>query len=159
MAINKTSRLGDILNEHEQTILHDWIRLQAGAGTRSLDLIGDDELHRQSKDFLTALRQGVQSGKIDNIEAPAWENARELLANISRSRARMGFTPSETAIFVFSLKQPLFQALGGQAKPRNSGPLPRCWTNSACTPPSCTRRAARKSSRSSSARCWSFPPR
>ena len=114
MAINKTSRLSDILNEHEQTILHDWIRLQAGAGTRSLDLIGDDELHRQSKDFLAALRQGVEAGKLDDIQAPAWENARELLGNISRSRARMGFTPSETAIFVFSLKQPIFRALGGQ---------------------------------------------
>jgi rsbT co-antagonist protein RsbR len=114
MAINKTSRLGDILKEQEQTILHDWIRLQAGAGTRSLDLIGDDELHRQSKDFLAALRQGVQAGKLDDIQAPAWENARELLSSISRSRARMGFTPSETAIFVFSLKQPLFHALGGQ---------------------------------------------
>ena len=31
-----------------------------------------------------------------------------MLADLSETRARQGFTPSETATFVFSLKQPLF---------------------------------------------------
>jgi rsbT co-antagonist protein RsbR len=44
---------------------------------------------------------------------PAWETAREILTDLSRSRARLGFTPSETATFVFSLKQPLFRTLAG----------------------------------------------
>jgi rsbT co-antagonist protein RsbR len=35
-----------------------------------------------------------------------------MLTTISASRARQGFTPSETATFVFSLKQPLFERLG-----------------------------------------------
>jgi rsbT co-antagonist protein RsbR len=34
-----------------------------------------------------------------------------MLAELSRSRARLGFTPSETAIFVLSLKKPLFDRL------------------------------------------------
>jgi rsbT co-antagonist protein RsbR len=33
---------------------------------------------------------------------------REILAGISRSRGQQGFTPSETASFVFSLKHPMF---------------------------------------------------
>jgi rsbT co-antagonist protein RsbR len=36
---------------------------------------------------------------------------RELLDRISESRAEQGFTPSETATFVFSLKEPLFARL------------------------------------------------
>jgi rsbT co-antagonist protein RsbR len=36
---------------------------------------------------------------------------KEMLSSISRSRATQGFSPSETASFVFSLKQPLFMAL------------------------------------------------
>jgi rsbT co-antagonist protein RsbR len=36
---------------------------------------------------------------------------RELLEEISRARALRGFTPSQTATFVFSLKEPLFTAL------------------------------------------------
>jgi rsbT co-antagonist protein RsbR len=34
-----------------------------------------------------------------------------MLADISRSRALRGFSPSETASFIFSLKQPLFNTL------------------------------------------------
>ena len=37
-----------------------------------------------------------------------WSAVRELLGEFSRSRALQGFTPSETATFIFSLKEPLF---------------------------------------------------
>src|SRR5262249_53303082 len=40
-----------------------------------------------------------------------WAGARELLGEISQWRARQGFSPSETATFVFSLKEPVFQRL------------------------------------------------
>jgi len=42
---------------------------------------------------------------------PAYAPAKELLAEVSRARAIQGFSPSETATFVFSLKQPLFNTL------------------------------------------------
>ncbi len=40
-----------------------------------------------------------------------WKTVRDVLAGISRSRAILGFSPSETATFIFSLKQPLFSRL------------------------------------------------
>jgi rsbT co-antagonist protein RsbR len=46
-----------------------------------------------------------------NIETPVWKPVKDLLGEISRSRATQGFSPSETAMFVFSLKQPLFDLL------------------------------------------------
>ena len=36
---------------------------------------------------------------------------REILTDLSRSRGQQGFSPSETATFIFSLKQPLFTRL------------------------------------------------
>jgi rsbT co-antagonist protein RsbR len=39
---------------------------------------------------------------------------RELLDDFSRARATQGFSPSETAAFVFSLKEPLFDMLRGE---------------------------------------------
>lgn len=119
MEQKQTSSLLDILNEREPEIFDDWIRLQRSSATRRADLIGDTDLFRQSKDFLTAFRQGVVSGSLDDIQRPAWEPAREILTELSRSRARLGFTPSETAIFVFSLKQPLFGALGREGLDRD----------------------------------------
>jgi rsbT co-antagonist protein RsbR len=108
--------LADILAQREPEILSGWMAMQRSSTTRRADLIGDTELQRQSKDFLAALRQGASSGSFDDILAPAWAPAREILADLSQSRARLGFTPTETATFVFSLKQPLFRALGDNAK-------------------------------------------
>jgi rsbT co-antagonist protein RsbR len=59
---------------------------------------------------LTALQQALASESADIYE-PAWDPVRGLLGEISRTRARLGFTPSETATFVFSLKQPLYRVL------------------------------------------------
>lgn len=119
MQTKKSSSLADALNENEPGILSDWLALQRTSVTRRADLIGDADLHRQSKDFLSALRQGVAAGKPDDILTPAWESAREVLADLSRTRARLGFTPAETAMFVFSLKQALFRALGDDGAARD----------------------------------------
>jgi len=114
MSVNSSSVLSNVLKEQDR-LLNEWLRQQAKATTRRADLISESELRRESAEFLTAFRQGVDSGETDNVDGPAWANARELLAETSRSRARQGFTPTETATFVFSLKQPLFQAIQERA--------------------------------------------
>src|SRR5262249_35802998 len=71
-----------------------------------------DEVRTRAGRFRGALRKVLQNGGADqDITAPAWEETRALLGDISLSRARQGFSPSETATFVFSLKQPLFERL------------------------------------------------
>ncbi len=107
------SRLQDILGRHEREILQDWVRLQLSAGTRRNDLLKENELTDQSRDFLTALRRAIAAeGSADgtrDIRSPEWQATRDVLTDLSRSRARQGFSPAETAVFVFSLKQPLFE--------------------------------------------------
>jgi rsbT co-antagonist protein RsbR len=46
-----------------------------------------------------------------DVRGAAWEGVRDQLEQVSVNRARQGFTPSETAMFVFSLKRPLFARL------------------------------------------------
>jgi rsbT co-antagonist protein RsbR len=102
--------LPDILRRFEKEILSDWTRDQLdGIATRK-DLMRESELREQSTEFLRLFSSAVQSGS--NIDAPEWSKVRELLASISRSRALQGFSPSETATFVFSLKQSLFSRIG-----------------------------------------------
>src|SRR5579863_1042093 len=113
MQQKKSTSLSETLNQQESQILNDWVALQSGAATRRADLISDTDLQRQSRDFLSAFRQGIAGGGSDNIQAPAWEPARGVLTDLSRTRARLGFSPAETATFVFSLKQALFRAVGG----------------------------------------------
>src|SRR5262249_13989905 len=48
---------------------------------------------------------------LTNVTASEWGAARDFLGELSRSRGQQGFSPSETASFVFSLKQPLFSRI------------------------------------------------
>lgn len=110
-----TSQLPSLLNNHEAEILELWMREQIAAMPRRMDATQEAELRRQSKDVLAYLRQAVQEGSLSDIAAPEWEPVRELLADIARTRARKGFSPSETATFVLSLKSPLFTQLRQQS--------------------------------------------
>jgi rsbT co-antagonist protein RsbR len=66
----------------------------------------------QSRKFLRFFLMGMQgAGVSPDLRKPAWGEAREFLTDLSRSRSMQGFTPSETASFVFSLKQPIFTRL------------------------------------------------
>lgn len=104
------SKLPEILSRHENQIHAEWLKHMAGAVRRG-DLMTDSELKEQSRELLTAIVAGTKSGDVTKLDGAAWTPARELLQTISSSRARQGFTPSETTTFVMSLKQPVFDAL------------------------------------------------
>jgi rsbT co-antagonist protein RsbR len=108
MANNDSAIIPALLREHESQILDEWIQAQMQAITAQRSLIRERELRVQSQEFLAAFSKAIQSGSGNDVTASAWTPAREILADISRERARQGFTSSETATFVFSLKQPLY---------------------------------------------------
>lgn len=102
--------VAELVGSNEQTILPDWVELQKKAGTLQTGRITEAELVSQSRDFLHLLRDGLAKGGTDASNS-AYGPAKQLLKDISRARAIQGFSPSETATFVFSLKQPLFNTL------------------------------------------------
>ncbi|HEX2552695.1 MAG TPA: STAS domain-containing protein [Microvirga sp.] len=110
MASKAGSTISAILKSHEQDILSEWLRLLKDAGGTG-GRIRDAELSTQCREFLSVLRQAVASGDVSSLQAPALAPVREFLSDLSRSRASLGFSSSETAMFVFSLKQPLFERL------------------------------------------------
>ncbi|WP_342167284.1 STAS domain-containing protein [Methylobacterium sp. SD21] len=72
--------------------------------------IREAEIATQVGIVLTQLREGLETGDHD-ADGAGFAPLRETLADISRSRALQGFTPTDTANFVFSLKEPIFEAL------------------------------------------------
>ena len=110
MPVNTRSVIPEVLKKYEKELLADWVQLQLSAPTRRADLLTESELRRESAEFLALLREAVHSGNTDT-NAAEWAKVREMLASLSRSRARQGFSPLETATFVFSFKQPLFERL------------------------------------------------
>lgn len=112
MSPSDVSTLTALLQQPGSGLLDDWMKHQAEAGTLRADMIGDSELREQARELLQLIAAAAPSG--DRIDGPAWQPVRQFLASISTSRAAMGFSPRETAAFVLSLKQPLFDRL--QAK-------------------------------------------
>jgi rsbT co-antagonist protein RsbR len=108
--IKDGGRLPEILKKHETEILSDWVKEQLSTTVLRGDLPSDPELREHAHRFLRLLRDACAEGDLD-IRTAAWADVRDLLADVSRSRAKLGHTPSETAAFVFSLKQPLFTQL------------------------------------------------
>jgi rsbT co-antagonist protein RsbR len=108
-AAGKTIRT--LLSSQEKELLADWIQNQLAATSLRGDLMKESELREQSREFLALFRAAVQTGSLDRVDGSEWSAVRDFLQSVSRSRAHQGFTPSETAMFVYSLKQPLFSRL------------------------------------------------
>jgi rsbT co-antagonist protein RsbR len=100
------SKIPQVLRDNEQEILTEWIQDMTSA-TRRADLINDQEFKQQSGRFLQLLKEAVQSGDVTDVNGAAFGQVRDFLGNISASRARQGSTPTETAMFIFSLKKPI----------------------------------------------------
>jgi len=111
MATERSAKLQEILAKSEKEILEEWLKGQMAATTLRKDLLSEADLRRESAEFLSLFAQAISSGTLEEIANQAWAGPRDFLVRLSRSRASLGFVPSETAAFVFSLKQPLFARL------------------------------------------------
>jgi rsbT co-antagonist protein RsbR len=111
MSTTPTSRLADVVGRHQDELLNEWVQAQQSATSRRMGLITDVDLFRESRELLGLLRRALADGEGSDIDGPPWESVRDFLSGLSRSRAAAGFSPSETALFVFSLKQPLLARL------------------------------------------------
>lgn len=104
------SKIPKILKTYEADLLSEWSEELLATNTRR-GLIKEAELKEECREFLNLLRTAAQEGNLTNIQTTQWRDVREMLGSISRSRSQKGFTPTETAAFVFSFKQPLFKRL------------------------------------------------
>jgi rsbT co-antagonist protein RsbR len=105
-----------ILQKKKKQILEDWINGQiSDAGLRE-SLMTNDELREQSNELLNALLHNLSDSNINEPQSSDFEAVHEILSGISISRARQGFSPAETGIYVFSLRDALLKTLQSEIK-------------------------------------------
>ncbi|WP_298404778.1 STAS domain-containing protein [Janthinobacterium sp.] len=118
----QAQQLAGIISEHHTALLDGWM---AGLIARLVrrDKIAENELRQQAAQLLPLLARALDSGDAFDIEGGAWDDTRQLLAEISQSRVRQGYSPIDTASFMFALKEPLFAYLRQQitAQPQELG--------------------------------------
>jgi rsbT co-antagonist protein RsbR len=106
--------LRKIITQYQKELLAEWVQAQLAATTLRSDLMKEAELREQSRELLSLMQAAIDTGSLTHIEGAQWNAVREFLTRVSKSRAVQGFSPSETATFVLSLKQPLFIRLRGE---------------------------------------------
>jgi rsbT co-antagonist protein RsbR len=111
MSNQKTGHLAAIISEHHDALLKGWVEGILTSRFMRRGKLGEEEISEQAARFLTLITKSLEQGESEDIYGSAWEEARQLLTEISGARSRQGFTPTETALFVFSLKEPLFALL------------------------------------------------
>jgi rsbT co-antagonist protein RsbR len=105
-----TSKLPEVFEKREQEITDQWVEQQQATG-RKLTAAEREEANRQSREFIRSLKGALKQNSSGGISGPEWTGVRDFLVDLSGRRAKDGYSPRETASFVFSLKQPLFSAL------------------------------------------------
>jgi len=105
--------LGSI-QKNQDELLEEWLR-GIKSGIRRRDLIDERELRSQAAEMLATISAVPTETPLDDLNSAAWQPLKDLLASLSASRAVQGFTPSETATFVMSLKGPLFGLIRKQS--------------------------------------------
>jgi rsbT co-antagonist protein RsbR len=103
-----TSQIPQILQKYEAELLDEWCSHLTGGRRPGT---ADSDLSAQCAEFLALLRQASMSDGFSDWSSAAFAPVREFLADFSRTRATQGYTPRQTATFIFSLKKPLFARL------------------------------------------------
>lgn len=108
MAKSPACRLPAILSESATHIIADWLaKLNAAPDPR----LSASDLESQCDSIVKRLAQACRDGNVTDIDASSFVPLREILGDLSRTRALAGFSPTETATFILSLKQPVFARL------------------------------------------------
>ncbi|MBO9701841.1 MAG: STAS domain-containing protein [Sporocytophaga sp.] len=103
--------LADLLLKNQKEILEQWMKNQLSNNTLREDLMSNENLRRQSQELLDLFLKAVKKGNYDDLNTREYEGIIEMLQGISISRAQQGYSPKETAIFVFSLKEALINTI------------------------------------------------
>jgi rsbT co-antagonist protein RsbR len=109
-SVTEKAGMSALLKSEEKTILSNWIDSQLADGGRR-ELMDEAQVKEQSKTFLSSFVDAAQRSYDEDLTGEHWDGVRATLSSLSKTRAVSGFTPAETATFVFSLKQPMFKAM------------------------------------------------
>jgi len=112
----KDQALTRLFAEKDKDILSDWMStLNLGETRMTLQ-----EAESQGRAVLHALGRAVAHGNQSDMRGAEYADVRDVLQGFSRSRALQGFSPTETATFILSLKQGLLGQIRKTAKPEDA---------------------------------------
>ncbi|MFD2603476.1 STAS domain-containing protein [Flavobacterium suzhouense] len=96
-----------ILKENKEAILALWTEKQKTEDS----YFSSDDQNEDSGDFTEAFLDALNDSNIDDKDARGFDKVHEILMGISISRAKRGFSPRETGVYLFSFKEAMLEVL------------------------------------------------
>ncbi|WP_313461192.1 STAS domain-containing protein [Stenotrophomonas sp.] len=96
----------DLIRAHQDQVVTQWAENNTGAQDAR---ISPRELDTQLREFWRLFLDTLAQSSAAGIGSSEWAETRSFLEQLSRDRVLKGFSSSETASFLFSLKRPLFE--------------------------------------------------
>ena len=125
---NATAAVLQLLSQHEQQIIDDWLQ-EAGASSSRMTDAGRRSMRAEAQDLLHGVRDALQAGAdADAFQSAAWNGLRQTLEGLSRSRAAAGQSAGDTSVFVLAFKRPLFTLVQRQLAGDADAQMAAVWT-------------------------------
>ncbi len=104
----------NLLSTRRDEILNLWIKGRLEADEFRDELISKKDLREQSRQVLDMLAQAIPDSGDAGFEHPAFEDLRAYLNEISHMRAVKGYTPTENATYILSLRNVVIPLLADE---------------------------------------------
>jgi len=102
------------LKASKQQILEQWLGTQSSETEYSSNFNTQEELKAQSSELVDLLLATLNENSLRDFSAPELEPLTDYISSLTISRARQGFSPRETATYIFTLKDALLKILSEQ---------------------------------------------
>ena len=105
-----------ILKTKRKPLFESWMQNQLSSEGLREDLVSNEELRATSEELIDALLKSITSETLETPNSPSFDPVLEILSGIAMQRAKQGFSPRETGLFVISLKEALLGILQDEIK-------------------------------------------
>lgn len=104
------STTANFLRKNKRQILEAWVQNQMDDNALRDNLISDNDLGGQSEELLESILKALGAGEF-NLASDQFSPVADIVSDLAITRARQGFSPRETSLFILSLKKALHQVL------------------------------------------------
>jgi rsbT co-antagonist protein RsbR len=118
---NSKNNSRDWLLSTKDDLLENWSKAQHENGTGRDDLIPKEEQQKQNRELLEVFLHAVGKTASTDLDQTEFDGVRSYLSEISKNRAKQGFSPSETARYAIGLKTSVL----GQVQKKYEGDAPK----------------------------------
>jgi rsbT co-antagonist protein RsbR len=107
MSMATTGHLAKILNDNQEALLDGWLSGMLSRMVRR-DKAAEADIRQHASRFIPQVIKAIEKAQSYDFDHSAFAEVRAQLAEMSAARVRQGFSPTETAQFIFALKEPVF---------------------------------------------------